>query len=533
MKAKEFDIKKRDPNWRAMQDIRRSGAGGQHKDKKKAAKQGEVKHKGKMDEGIGGTIVGGVGQFFGNKIDPLAGEIMRAHGEIAGRKAEYTIRKYMHLLQKALKQQLDSGEKKEGVSESDEPDEEYLDKVISDLHKDALGFRPDQEFGQEWMSSSFEEKLKIYNNLLKSLHSDLDEDYRDKLRQMRQNTQDRLAGMRSNTQSTLGRLSGRDKPSSSATGKKTPEVGDRIEFGQFNKPDSIKKATVVKVGGGGLMLTVKTDDGDQGTINLGNKSLSYKILEDDKETISLPFGTVTRPKPTVPAPSRPVIQQQPGGEKEKENMPPKIKRLWDRIKQEPLLWAEVMNVIDEFDTLRDDEIEDEINAFLSSDTLMLRAVGIVLQYEHEKMKNESVREASDFGEPREILEDVLRTLEREVEWPLTDVMDPQEVKQLLAPIVKAVNDKMMSMEEGRRDYGYDSFGNSLRPGSDEGSTEPPNNFAIYINGKKWKVFQGKGHYADDQYEMQQFRQLQAMAARKSQETGKKWEVVRTGEPATR
>ena len=87
--------------------------------------------------------------------------------------------------------------------------------------------------------------------------------------------------------------------------------------------------------------------------------------------------------------------------------------------------------------------------------------------------------------------------------------------------------------EGRRDYGYDSFGNSLRPGDDEGSTEPPNNFAIYINGKKWKVFQGKGQYADDQYEMQQFRQLQAMAARKSQETGKKWEVSRTLEPATK
>jgi hypothetical protein len=147
--------------------------------------------------------------------------------------------------------------------------------------------------------------------------------------------------------------------------------------------------------------------------------------------------------------------------------------------------------------------------------------------------DKGVREVSDFGEPREILEDVLRVLEREVEWPLTDIMDPREVKQLLAPIVKAVNDKMMSMEEGRRDYGYDSFGNSLRPGSDEGSTEPPNNFAIYINGKKWKVFQGKGQYADDQYEMQQFRQLQAMAARKSQETGKKWEVARTGEPATK
>jgi hypothetical protein len=70
--------------------------------------------------------------------------------------------------------------------------------------------------------------------------------------------------------------------------------------------------------------------------------------------------------------------------------------------------------------------------------------------------DKGVREVSDFGEPREILEDVLRVLEREVEWPLTDVMDPREVKQLLAPIVKAVNDKMMSMEEafGRKNNYY-------------------------------------------------------------------------------
>ena len=74
-----------------------------------------------------------------------------------------------------------------------------------------------------------------------------------------------------------------------------------------------------------------------------------------------------------------------------------------------------------------------------------------LNLDYRDYEAEGVAEASDFGEPREILEDVLRVLEREVEWPLTDVMDPREVKQLLAPIVKAVNDKMMSMEEARDD----------------------------------------------------------------------------------
>jgi hypothetical protein len=67
---------------------------------------------------------------------------------------------------------------------------------------------------------------------------------------------------------------------------------------------------------------------------------------------------------------------------------------------------------------------------------------------------------------------------------------------------------------------------------DEGNTEPPNNFAVYINGKKWKVFKGRGQFADDYKEIQHFRQLQNWAQEKSQATGKKWEVYRTGESAT-
>jgi pterin-4a-carbinolamine dehydratase len=43
-------IKPRDPNAQTMQDLRKSGAMGAHKDKKKLAKQGYTKHKGKMDE---------------------------------------------------------------------------------------------------------------------------------------------------------------------------------------------------------------------------------------------------------------------------------------------------------------------------------------------------------------------------------------------------------------------------------------------------------------------------------------------------
>jgi hypothetical protein len=69
---------------------------------------------------------------------------------------------------------------------------------------------------------------------------------------------------------------------------------------------------------------------------------------------------------------------------------------------------------------------------------------------------------------------------------------------------------------------------------DEGNTEPGNNFAVYINGKKWKVLPGPaGAYADSPEERREFARLQAMAQRKSQESGKKWEVHITGEPATK
>ena len=45
VKAVKYTSKPRDPNTKTMQGIRSSGASGAHKDKKKAAKQGNVKHK--------------------------------------------------------------------------------------------------------------------------------------------------------------------------------------------------------------------------------------------------------------------------------------------------------------------------------------------------------------------------------------------------------------------------------------------------------------------------------------------------------
>jgi hypothetical protein len=67
---------------------------------------------------------------------------------------------------------------------------------------------------------------------------------------------------------------------------------------------------------------------------------------------------------------------------------------------------------------------------------------------------------------------------------------------------------------------------------DEGNTEPPNNFAVSINGKQWKIFKGRGQYAEDDREKQHYRQLKDWAAKKSESTGKKWTVSITGENPT-
>jgi len=121
--------------------------------------------------------------------------------------------------------------------------------------------------------------------------------------------------------------------------------------------------------------------------------------------------------------------------------------------------------------------------------------------------------------------------------------DP-EIKQAIiqrkADLEKEAKQKGMAEAGFGRDAyqrDYDSsvsgFGRRNREDDwDEGNTEPPNNFAIYINGKKWKVFQGQGTYADDYREMAQLRRLQDMCRKKTAQTGKKWEVSRTGEKAT-
>lgn len=98
------------------------------------------------------------------------------------------------------------------------------------------------------------------------------------------------------------------------------------------------------------------------------------------------------------------------------------------------------------------------------------------------------------------------------------------------PLV-SIDDAKKELEARRQQEG---LGERVRDPEDwdEGNTEPPNNFAVYINGKKWKVFKGRGYYADDERERAHYYQLQDWARKKSAASGKKWTVHITGEAPT-
>lgn len=58
-------------------------------------------------------------------------------------------------------------------------------------------------------------------------------------------------------------------------------------------------------------------------------------------------------------------------------------------------------------------------------------------------------QASQWGSTEEICRDLLQHIERDVEWRMTEIMDPQTVSQLLGPVIKAVNDILMSQQGDR------------------------------------------------------------------------------------
>jgi len=98
---KKPDIKSRDPNWRDMEAIRKSGASGSHKDKKALDKRGYAKHKGKsfdMDEApeskpIAYVDMDGVIANFFAEYAKLAGIKSGNYRDIPPAKADPTLNK--------------------------------------------------------------------------------------------------------------------------------------------------------------------------------------------------------------------------------------------------------------------------------------------------------------------------------------------------------------------------------------------------------------------------------------------------------
>jgi hypothetical protein len=138
----------------------------------------------------------------------------------------------------------------------------------------------------------------------------------------------------------------------------------------------------------------------------------------------------------------------------------------------------------------------------------------------DKQFDEAVTEYGDTAKGQKMLTKVQKRAVDRVVSKKADT-DPKYAKKN-SDTAKRAWDRMTDLDERVRDP----------EDWDEGNTEPPNNFAVYINGKKWKVFKGRGYYADDEREKQHYYQLKDWARKKSEATGKKWEVSITGEPAT-
>lgn len=113
---------------------------------------------------------------------------------------------------------------------------------------------------------------------------------------------------------------------------------------------------------------------------------------------------------------------------------------------------------------------------------MLDIMQSINKKEQEKKaeKETKVKEISDWGEPEELLADVMSALERQVEWPLNDVMDRQEVQNLLQPVRNAINAKMKNIGQG--------VSESLRTGEYHVATVTLDDGTV----KKVKVFSDEG-----------------------------------------
>lgn len=57
----------------------------------------------------------------------------------------------------------------------------FDENIVSDLHKDAYGFRPTSYFWDNWKSSNDDEKQRIWDGLLVDLNAEIERDRNSKL----------------------------------------------------------------------------------------------------------------------------------------------------------------------------------------------------------------------------------------------------------------------------------------------------------------------------------------------------------------
>ena len=149
-------IKARDPNWRDMEALRKSGAAGSHRDKKKEMKLGKVKHKGKtMDESIYTNPAGGelsrIGRILMDKSvtvkdDALSnvlgrvGDELTRYGEAGGaasidelcKRARCDKNQLMKLMKWAQQQEDKSLEKVKDPDPKPEDDEDEKESIAAE-----------------------------------------------------------------------------------------------------------------------------------------------------------------------------------------------------------------------------------------------------------------------------------------------------------------------------------------------------------------------------------------------------------------
>ena len=448
------------------------------------------------------------------------------------------------------KEQKQGKEKHKGkMTESIILSEREMDNLVGDLHKNAYGIDPDISFWAEWLSFNTKQKKDLYNSMVSSLET--------------QNVSEAVKKPNATTRHLRDYpVSDKDvaKPVKKPE-KKKPEQGvaegsENLSIGQQMARDGItyspeKEKELIALIGDYMKRNGMTE-----------KQIRY-YLSYDEDFIPDQLSDLPREGQGV--------KEGFASSEQESKIRARLKELED--KDSDNMYA---IVADEFN-MDEDELRDALNDEKSTDSLSLDKLATISDEALDKAYGYGRSSPGNtFGwqanlKSAEFAKKIIDSGETDIEkigdaihkgWNVTAkqfVNDPDqfsdteklraagklEAKLAQREKLMNINYDQLPDDEKEKDRvvarallkaitGKEEMAERFRDPEDwdEGNTEPPNNFAVYINGKKWKVFQGRGRYAEDEAELRHYQQLRSWAAKKSAETGKKWEVYITGEPAT-